>query len=340
MYVVLLCWCVRDAYLVLTAFLMDQKQLNPHLEALSEVRFVFFSVELAVDDFPAVFVPLPGSRNCCITIILLVFSDSRKEFLDGRLLFVPHVVRDGHRSGENTCGGRIATVVTSPFSQVFYRHNRRVPGGGTSAIGGDTWHAVCDVFCLHRFNGSDAFPSQPPLSSSRHGAVQRKEQFVIGVVGVFVYIQVVRVVHAISEIRVVEILVRVSESQRVAELVTHCVLPSSESHVQKVVLVHPSRTRNHVPLVIQQGFVDPSPLGIPVIAIAYNHFSVGRLAISIIGCRLLDDLDRIGLAISPILRGEGKGVLPLVAQCVYDGYSQSVATPWPVRGIAATERIF
>ena len=85
---------------------MHQEKLDPHLVAVSQFRFVFFSVTNSVHELPAVVVRVTHRLHLALAIMfvfaVVVFFHSLVQRLDCLVLFMLDVVRYGGDSGSGS----------------------------------------------------------------------------------------------------------------------------------------------------------------------------------------------------------------------------------------------
>ena len=106
-----------------------------------------------------------------------------------------------------------------------------------------------------------------------HCTIQLRQKVEIWSGGLHVDFWIVGVVHAVAQIAIEKVLIRMWKAKPVANLVAHGVLSLSRISCGEVVFVHLGR-RSNDPAIAQDDLVDSTPLGVSVVAIADLQLTV------------------------------------------------------------------
>ena len=125
------------------------------------------------------------------------------------------------------------------------------------------------------------------------------------------------VVETISEIGIVEILIRVGQPKAVTDFMTHGILAFNKVSIVQVVLIHFGHTiHDNTSSGGADNLVESQPSSISKISIANLHDSINRFA-SIVHLPSFGGQSLgIGVAILPIRHGKYKFFLPSIVQSV------------------------
>ncbi|KAL7466575.1 hypothetical protein ACHAXS_006859 [Conticribra weissflogii] len=144
-----------------------------------------------------------------------------------------------------------------------------------------------------------------------HISVQSHQRLEVTLIRVHVVLRPLRIIHAVAQVPIMKILIRMPQSQPVPQLVTHRILLLRVGRPLQVIIVHLGQRSDNV-LVLQQNLIDAPPIRRAVISIAHLHRPPNRPTLRIVVPSLSNvEGDRIGVAIVPIRNGRFEKLVPV-----------------------------